>query len=92
MIVDALCFLLGIYLAMRLVSAVYRFIDLWYRIRQFLPGILLELVLTLAVNLIIMLWLEDNPRSALIYGELFFAGFHVLAFWAGRIAVRFISR
>ena len=92
MILDILSFLLGIHLSMTLIASFYRIIDLWYRIRDFLIQILIRITLLAALNVILILWLEDSRQAAFIYGQLFFMVFHITIYWVGRIMVRFLSR
>ncbi len=92
MILNFLCFLLGIHLSMTLVASCYRIIDLWYRIRDFVGQILLRITLVTALNVFFILWLEDSRQTAFISGQLFFLAFHVIIYWVGRAMVYFLSR
>lgn len=92
MILNILCFLLGIHLSMTLIASCYRIIDLWYRIDEFLGQISQRLALVVILNAIVILWLEDSRQIAFISGQLLFLVFHVFIYWVGRIMVYFLSR
>jgi hypothetical protein len=92
MILNILCFLLGVHLSMMLVASCYRLIDLWYRITDFIFSILARIAALLALNAIFILWLQGTNQVALIGGQLFFLLFHVTVFWAGRILIIFLTR
>jgi len=92
MILEVLCFLLGIHLSMMLIASCYRLVDLWYRITDFVITILIRLGVVTALNTIFILWLQGANQIAFISGQLFFLAFHIVIFWIGRILVIFLTR
>ena len=92
MILEILCFLLGIHLSMMLVASCYRLVDLWYRITDFIFTILIRIIVIAALNAIFILWLQGANQIAFITGQLFFLAFHIVIFWVGRILVIFLTR
>ncbi len=85
MILDILCFLLGVHLSMMLVAALYRIIDLWYRISEFYSHVLRHLLLVLLLNAVFLFGLDGSKQNALIAGQLFFLAFHLVVFILGRV-------
>lgn len=92
MILEVLCFLLGVHLSMMLIAACYRLVDLWYRITDFIFGILTRIAVVAALNAIFILVLPDDYQSAFINGQIFFLTFHIVIFWIGRVFVIFLTR
>ena len=92
MILEVLCFLLGIHLSMMMIASCYRLIDLWYRLREFIIGILVRIIVVAALNAIFIIWLQDAYQIAFITGQLFFLIFHIVIFWIGRVLVMLITR
>ncbi len=84
MILDILCFLLGIHLSMMLVASLYRIIDLWYRISEFYGRVLGRILLVLLLNAIFVFGLDGSKQNALIMGQIFFLAFHIFIFLVGR--------
>ena len=92
MILEILCFLLGIHLSMMLVASCYRLVDLWYRISDFIFTILIRIITVAALNAIFIVWLQGANQIAFISGQIFFLTFHILIFWVGRVLVIFLTR
>lgn len=92
MILEVICFLLGIHLSMMMVASCYRLIDLWYRLREFIVGILARIIVVAALNAIFMIAFQDAVQIAFISGQLFFLVFHVVIFWIGRLLVMVVTR
>ena len=84
---DILLFLLGIHMCILLLAASYRIVDLWYRIGDFLAGILTRIFLLAALDVGLALLLPDNLQTAFIAGQISFLVFHIVIFWLGRFAI-----
>jgi hypothetical protein len=87
MIASVLLFLLGIHLMMTLLAAGYRVIDLWYRLGDFWLGIAARILMSLAIIGLLIVLLPAEWQSAFIDGLVFYLGFHVLAYWLGRLVI-----
>ena len=92
MMLEVLCFLLGVHLSMMLIASCYGLIDLWYRIADFIFPILVRMLVVAGLNTIFILWLQGTNQIAFISGQLFFLVFHIVIFWIGRILVIFLTR
>ena len=69
---EILMFLLGVHLTMRLIASLYRILDLWYRIADFILPLSRSLTFY-ALSLILVWWyLEGRNERA------FFMGMHLL--------------
>ena len=81
-------FLLGIHLAMQLIADLYRIIDLWYRIEDFLFPVVRSILLWILIISLTGWYLEGSNERAFIWGCLFFSGFHVGIFWIFQALIR----
>ena len=80
-IIDLLIFLIGIHLTMQLIAALYRIIDLWYRIEDFLLPIARSILLYTLSILFIWWQLEERNEDTFLWGCIFFLCFHIGGFW-----------
>ena len=88
MIADIFIFLLGVHLTMQLVASLYRILDLWYRIGDFLFPIARSVIFYTLIMALIWWYLEGSKESTFLWGCLFFLGFHVSVFWIGQVMFR----
>ena len=88
MITDIFMFLLGVHLTMQLVASLYRILDLWYRIGDFLLPIARSVIFYTLIMVLIWWYLEGSREIAFFWGCLFFLGFHVSIFWIGQVMFR----
>lgn len=70
-----LLFLLGAYLSMRVIAALYRVLDLWYTIRAAWPQVLRGLVVWVGGTSAVGAALPGELRVAFVWGAAAFAGF-----------------
>ena len=83
----ALSFLLGLQLMIVLLGSAYRYIDLWYRIKDYWLTITIRFVIALAITYVIFLLLPAPFNEAFISGLGFYLLFHIAIFWIGRLAI-----
>jgi hypothetical protein len=89
---ETLCFLLGIHMAMLLVSACYRIIDLWYRLSEYVLGILARIFIIGGVSGLCYWGFEGDLRTAFVAGQIFFVSFHIMIYWVGRTILALLYR
>jgi len=87
-ITNTFFFLLGIHLAMQLIADLYRIIDLWYRIEDFLFPIIRSILFYTLIIAMTGWYLDGSAKHAFIWGGLFFSGFHVAIFWISQALFR----
>ncbi len=84
-------FLGGVHLAMMLIAACYRVIDLWYRISDFWLSISMRILLLAVINLVPHLLaadlISDDLLTGFMWGQVFFACFHVGIYWLARLGL-----
>lgn len=88
MISEILIFLLGLHLTMQLIASLYRIIDLWYRIGDFLLTIARSVTFYTLSIVFIWWYLEGSNESAFLWGCAFFLSFHVSIFWIGQAMLK----
>lgn len=86
-VIEFMLFLAGIHLMMTLIAAVYRIVDLWYRIDDFAVSILVRLLIPLVIIGFLLAWLEAGHWRAFTAGLVSFAVFHILVFWLIRLVL-----
>ncbi|MFT7687691.1 MAG: hypothetical protein ACI9FB_003048 [Candidatus Azotimanducaceae bacterium] len=84
---EFLGFLIGIQLTINLFASCYRIIDLWYCIAEHKLAIAIRICVNLAAILIFYLVGNDQFEMGLVYGQLFFAAYHICIFWFGQLMV-----
>lgn len=87
-ITDIFFFLLGVHLTMQLIAGLYRIIDLWYRIGDFLFSVVGSIFLRTLIIVLITWYLEESHERAFIWGGLFFFIYHVGIFWMFQALIR----
>lgn len=76
-LLQAMSFALGVYLAIRMIAALYRTIDLWYAIGTEYPKVARG-ILGWAAAIGSAAWLLEGPyRTALVWGLLGFLAFYL---------------
>jgi hypothetical protein len=88
MIANVLFFILGIHLTMQLIASLYRILDLWYRIGDFLLPVARSIIFYTVIMALIGWHLKGSRESAFIWGCLFFLVFHVSIFWIAQAVIR----
>jgi hypothetical protein len=84
----AATFALGVALSIRLIAALYGFLDLWYRIRTAWPRVLGTLLLWTSVTAAAAWAMPAGPRRALCWGLAGYALFYVSLFPLRDLALR----
>lgn len=88
-----LAFLGGVHMMILLLVAGYRFLDLWYCIREHWSRLTLRLVTLVLVDLAIYTLLPTDLAIAFINGQWLYLVFHVVIFWIARAGIRlFLQR
>ena len=88
LLADIFFFLLGVHLTMQLIAGLYRIIDLWYRIGDFLIPITRSILFYTLLMGFILWYLEGSSETAFLWGGLFFLGFHLTIFWICQVIFR----
>ncbi len=84
---EVLLFLAGMQIMIMLLAAGYRYIDLWYRIGEYWPGITARFLVLVAVDAAIFYLLENTYLNAFFWGQISYLIFHVGIFWLLRIGI-----
>ena len=77
-IIKIALFILGLYLSMRMVAALYRIIDLGYIIRTAYPRVLGGILSWGGITLAIAVFLENTWRNAFLWGLVAFVLFYLM--------------
>lgn len=85
---EFLLFLAGVHLTMQLIASLYRILDLWYRIGDFLLQIVRPILFYTLAMVLIYWFLDGSNENAFVWGCLFFLGFHVSIFWTAQAVFR----
>lgn len=85
-------FILGLQLTIQLISSLYRVIDLWYRIGDFILPVSRSIVLNTLSIVFIWWYLEGSREIAFLRGCIFFLCFHISVFWIGKAMVKLKRR
>ena len=88
---EILFVLVGIHFCIMILAACYRIIDLWYRIGDFIGGILGRILVLGAIDAAIIFFLPENLQVAFIGGQLGYLAFHILVFWLTRFTIMLIE-
>lgn len=70
---------------MQLIASLYRILDLWYRIGDFLLTSARSVIFYILSMIFIWWYLEGRNESAFLWGCIFFLCFHVSIFWIGQV-------
>lgn len=88
---EFLLFIAGVHLTMQLIASLYRILDLWYRIEDFLLPVTRSILFYALTMALIWWFLEGSNRSAFVWGCLFFISFHVSVFWLARAVFKVVE-
>lgn len=86
-LISTALFLLGIYLAIRVLAALHRIIDLWYTIRTMWPRVLRGLLVWCGGSIALVLALSERYRAALLWGLAAYVAIYIAAFVLWRLMV-----
>ncbi len=82
MLISSTLFLLGVYLSMRVIAALYRILDLWYTIGTAYPKVVRGILGWVGTAVAIAALVSDRHRPAFLWGfaafVAFFLSLHVL--------------
>ena len=87
MIINVLIFLLGMQYMIMVLAALYRYVDLWYRIADSWVGITARLVVLIGLGVLLYWLLQPGWSEAFIYGQLTYLFLHVVGFWIIRFGL-----
>ena len=87
MFASVISFALGVYLAIRVIAALFRVIDLWYAIGRELSGVLRGVAVWGGATIIVAL-VAGSHRGALLGGLLGYAIFYLGLFLVMRLVMR----
>lgn len=90
--IDVLLFLLGVHLTMILFADCYRVIDLWYAIGEHAAAVTLRLIIIVSVIAVTYYLVPASHEAAVLWGQIFFAAFHISVYWLGVFWIRMRSR
>lgn len=82
-----LLLLAGVHMMIMLLAAAYRYIDLWYRIRDFWPGNTIRVLILLLINGVMLNMLPDGLADAFWQGQLAYLVFHIVNYWVLRLFI-----
>jgi hypothetical protein len=85
-------FLLGMCLAVQILAAFYRIIDLWYTIRTAYPQVIRGIAIWGGVALLTAALIGDNLRNAFLWGLIFYIPFYLANFFLFRLIVQYRCR
>lgn len=91
LLLEIILLLVGIHFCIMLLAACYRIVDLWYRIGDFLAGIIARIVILAVLDAGIYLVLPENLQLAFIGGQVGYLVFHILIFWLTRCTILLIE-
>ncbi|MDU9049876.1 MAG: hypothetical protein Q3M30_13590 [Candidatus Electrothrix sp. Rat3] len=74
-------FLLGMGVAVQVVAAFYRIIDLWYTIRTEYPRVIRGIVFWCGISSLIAFLVGDNLRNTFLGGMIFYIPFYLANFF-----------
>lgn len=87
---EVLGFVIGIHLTILLFASCYRVIDLWYCIGKHWLTVMARISI-IAGTILIFYFLSPGAFQEGFYaGQVFFACFHVVIFWLGRLLVAYM--
>ncbi|MBT4161443.1 MAG: hypothetical protein HOC70_14360 [Gammaproteobacteria bacterium] len=82
---ELLLFLAGMQIIIMLLATGYRYIDLWYRIGEYWPGITARLITLIVLDAAVFYFLDSPYLNAFFWGQISYLIFHVAIFWVVRI-------
>ncbi len=83
--IELLLFLAGMQIMIMMLAAGYRYIDLWYRISEFWPGITARFTTLIVLDIVVLYFLDSTYLNAFIGGQASYLIFHIAIFWILRI-------
>ncbi|WP_446008507.1 hypothetical protein [Candidatus Electrothrix sp.] len=84
-----LVFLLGMCVAVQVVAAFYRIIDLWYTISSKYPSVIKGLFFWGGISGLIALFVGQSLRPAFLWGMLFYLPFYLANFYLLQGIIRY---
>jgi hypothetical protein len=90
--ISLICFLLGIFLAIQLVAALYGLVDLGYDRARYFPRIVGRILFSISLIAVISLLLSGAHRHGFFIGIGFFLAFHICIYWIGKLIIHRISQ
>jgi hypothetical protein len=82
-------FLLGMGVAVQVVAAFYRILDLWYTIRTEYPRVIRGILFWCGISGLIAFLVGDNLRNAFLGGIIFYIPFYVANFFLLQSIIRY---
>lgn len=89
---NVLGFFIGLHLTVKLFGSLYRIIDLWFCIKDFWIEITAHIALNSTLIFLIYFLTSGSFETGFLIGQIFFAVFHILIFWVGRLALFILRR
>lgn len=87
LIINTAVFVLGMYLSVRVVAALYRIIDLWYTIGTAYPKVIRGIVGWVGLSIAIAALLGEHYRQAFAYGFVAFLIFYPVSTISSKLLV-----
>ena len=82
-------FLLGMGVAVQVLAAFYRILDLWYTIRTEYPRVIRGIVFWCGISGLIAFLVGDNLRNTFLGGMIFYIPFYVSNFYLLQSIIRY---
>ncbi len=82
-------FLLGMCVAVQVVAAFYRFLDLWYTIRTEYLRVIQGIAIWAGISFLLALLLGPNLRNAFLWGMIFYVPFYLVNFFLLRFILKY---
>jgi len=80
-------FMLGMYLSMRLIAAMYRVLDLWYTIRTAYPRVIRGILGWGGITIAIAVLLGDQWRHVFLWGLIVYGLFYLINFTSAKFVL-----
>ena len=87
LIINATLFVLGMYLSVRVVAALYRVIDLWYTIGTAYPKVVRGIVVWVGLSIAIAALLGEHYRQAFFWGFVVFIILYTVGTFSSKLLV-----
>ena len=88
LLISTTLFLLGVYLSMRVIAALYRILDLWYTIGTAYPKVVRGILGWAGATVAITVLVSDRHRPAFLWGLAAFVAFYLSLYVLVRLFLR----
>ncbi len=92
LLISTALFLLGVYLSIRVIAALYRILDLWYNIGTAYPQVLRGILGWAGTTVAIAVLVSDRRRPAFLWGLAGYVAFYLGGYVLGRLLLWAVFR